>query len=394
MKQRLDVLIPVGAIAIVIAVTRPWPHLQTLQQLWQQRQQRQQRIAAESTIPQPPEPPSIVPLGSIVGQVIYDANGNGQVDQQMTVIYAETFDGGIPSEIKGGEATSGGPGIIATWSNPQTKTVTIASDSLDTPDTPDTPENQTENNQILGLFGGVKDGEQGHTTLTLENLPPHQSVDLTVDVLIVDSWDGNIEADFAPDLWQVRQGPDQVLLRTSFSNIDSRAESQSYPLAYPEGKVPPRTNAVATHQLTQRFYGDSRYTLQHTFAHNQSQLTLDFSGQGKTALADDESWGLDNLRITLRTGEGGVAGAIAFLDQNRNGTRDEDEPFSQTDGDGNYQFQGLTPGAYQVRLEEKFSEGTVVPNENGEEGRISIPPQQVQIFANQEIQTVIFLVNP
>lgn len=400
MKQRLEMLIPVGAIATVIAVTRPWSHIQTLQQLWQQRQQR---IAAENVSPQPPDPPPIVQLGSIQGQVVYDANGNGQADQQRTVVYVESFENGVPVKAELVEAElvetesldgqpSGAQGITAAWSNPQTKAVPIASDS---------PEEPTKNNQILGLFGGVSDGDQGATTLTLENLPPHQSVEVTVDVWIVDSWDGNIDATFAPDLWQLRQGPDQVLLRTSFSNIDSRAESQSYPLAYPDGNVDPRTNAVATNQLNQRFYGDSLYRLQHTFAHNDSQLSLNFSGQGKTALADDESWGLDNLQITLRSGEGGVEGAlaklveaIAFLDHNRNGVRDEGEPFTQTDGDGNFQFQGLSPGDYQVGLTEPLFEG--VPPENGEEtnegGRT--PPQNVQIFAHQDVKPLTFLISP
>ena len=136
-----------------------------------------------------------------------------------------------------------------------TKTVPIAPDSLS-----GLLEAQTESNQILGLFGGVRDGEQGHTTLTIENVPPHQSVELTVEVWVVDSWDGAMEAGFAPDLWQVRQGADQVLLRTAFSNIDSRAESQSYPLAYPEGTVAPRTNAIATHQLSEDHLPHGRST--------------------------------------------------------------------------------------------------------------------------------------
>ncbi len=43
---------------------------------------------------------------------------------------------------------------------------------------------------------------------------------------------------------------------------------------------------------------DSVYTLSYTFAHNTDLLTLDFSGYGLQTL-DDESWGLDNVRVSM-----------------------------------------------------------------------------------------------
>jgi hypothetical protein len=42
---------------------------------------------------------------------------------------------------------------------------------------------------------------------------------------------------------------------------------------------------------------DAVYRFNFEFAHNTSQLTFNFSGYGLQA-ADDESWGLDNVRVT------------------------------------------------------------------------------------------------
>lgn len=395
MKQRWDWLVPVGAIATVILITKPWSHVATLKQLWQQRQQRLDVATAPS--PSPPQ------LGSIRGQVVYDANGNGQSDQQATVIYTESFEelGGRkgrrdrPNADTLGNQSITNETVTPAWSNAQTTAIPSEAKGL---------KRDKNKNQILGFLGGVNaDGDSGQTTLILDKLPPHHSIELTFDLWIVGSWDGNLDANFAPDLWELRQGPDELLLRTAFSNIDSRANSQSYPLAYPAGQVAPRTNASAIHTLPQASYGDSTYRIRQHFAHNDAQLTLQFSGQGKTSLADDERWGLDNLTVTLWSGEAGISNVIVFLDQNQNGVRDPAEPFTQTDADGHYQFQGLVAGSYHVRVEEAILPGNDASSENKQDTKapssaakdltIAVPSQDIQILEGAS-KTVIFLKAP
>jgi hypothetical protein len=48
-------------------------------------------------------------------------------------------------------------------------------------------------------------------------------------------------------------------------------------------------------------------------------------------------------------GEPGMAGLTIFIDSNRNGQHDVDEPTTTTGEDGTYDFFGLTPGSYVVR---------------------------------------------
>ncbi len=47
--------------------------------------------------------------------------------------------------------------------------------------------------------------------------------------------------------------------------------------------------------------------------------------------------------------EPGMANVTVFIDQNRNGMLDRDEPTTKTAGDGSFVFAGLSPGAYVVR---------------------------------------------
>jgi len=84
MKQQWELFVPVGAIAIVILIAKPWSQFTTLKQLWQQRQQY---IAAGEPDESAEPRPTIVQLGHIQGQVIHDVNGNGRADQVKTVVY-------------------------------------------------------------------------------------------------------------------------------------------------------------------------------------------------------------------------------------------------------------------------------------------------------------------
>jgi len=161
---------------------------------------------------------------------------------------------------------------------------------------------------FLGEFGGPPVAAKGEpaymktrvdqtVTLTLTNLPPHRALKASFDLYILKSWDGNSPA-YGPDRWRLSVAGGPVLLDTTFSNnpkVNTEGSSQDYP----KPGSPPRTSAVSINTLGYAFFADSIYHLEFTFPHADSNVRLDFSSslfEGKGT--DDESWGLDNVRIT------------------------------------------------------------------------------------------------
>lgn len=136
--------------------------------------------------------------------------------------------------------------------------------------------------------------------LTLSDLPPHTAVTVAFDLFIIRSWDGNSET-WGPDVWDLSVDGGPTLFHTTFSY----GGEQAYPDAYPGGAHPARTGAAETNTLGYSFVyaretlqADSVYHLQVTFPHDARSLVLNFSGSGLQHLAD-ESWGLDNLMVSV-----------------------------------------------------------------------------------------------
>ena len=159
--------------------------------------------------------------------------------------------------------------------------------------------------KFLGEFGGPKivggrpfvrvlDG----VSLTLEQLPPHASVTVAFDLLILKSWDGN-SPQYGPDRFRLRVADGPTLLDTSFSNNHKIAADGSLQ-DYPTPGSTPQTGAAAVNRLGYSFFGDSIYQLRFTFPHDAATLVLEFSSdmyEGKGT--DDESWGLDTVRVSV-----------------------------------------------------------------------------------------------
>jgi ELWxxDGT repeat protein len=57
-----------------------------------------------------------------------------------------------------------------------------------------------------------------------------------------------------------------------------------------------------------------------------------------------------NNNGTQDAGEGGAYGFRVFLDLNRSGKLDRDEPWTRTNSAGRYRFAGLSPGPYELRV--------------------------------------------
>jgi len=162
--------------------------------------------------------------------------------------------------------------------------------------------------RFLGEFGGPRIGtpsDPGYNwtrveqtiTLTLTNLPPHSALKVSFDLLILKSWDGNSPR-YGADRWSLSVAGGDTLLATTFSN-NHKVATQGSNQDYPRTGSPPWSGVGATNTLGYQFFGDSTYPLEFTFAHDAGQLTLNFSSslfEGKGTA--DESWALDNVRIT------------------------------------------------------------------------------------------------
>lgn len=93
------------------------------------------------------------------------------------------------------------------------------------------------------------------------------------------------------------------MLRTTFSNDpdDDVSFLQAYPDTYPGGQNLPFTGAVEVNKLgyvAVKRPMDSVYHIVVSFPHSAKSLILTFAANG-TQDIDDESWGLDNLQVTI-----------------------------------------------------------------------------------------------
>jgi hypothetical protein len=185
-------------------------------------------------------------------------------------------------------------------------------------------------------------GEYGNDTLTLSlgGLTAHTTATVSFSLYLIRSWDGNdgsVVGDLlGPDTWSllgVAGGP--TLLSTTFSSGNPAGQSyhgefslpgtQPSCSAYaswtgPVGSYAPLSGANECYSLGYTFsypqgyvYADSHtctnpdgcpeamdsvYNLSFMFAHNASDLVLNFSAAGLQGIAD-ESWGLDNVQVEV-----------------------------------------------------------------------------------------------
>ena len=168
-------------------------------------------------------------------------------------------------------------------------------------------ESPKDGRRFLGEFGGPALDPTAQTRvdqtirLHLDKLPPHSSATVSFDLLILKSWDGDSPR-FGPDRLSVRAGDPRALLSATFSNnfkTDSEGSVQSYPTA---GSRPQTEPLTSVNTLGYEFFGDSIYRFTFKFPHKTAWLDLSFSSElfeGKGT--DDESWGLDNVSVTLAT---------------------------------------------------------------------------------------------
>jgi hypothetical protein len=72
--------------------------------------------------------------------------------------------------------------------------------------------------RFLGQF------HQQNISLSLSSLPVHDIISISLDLLVINTWDGNPPGLDEPDIWQVAVDG-TLLFRTTFSNIPGKPQA-------------------------------------------------------------------------------------------------------------------------------------------------------------------------
>ena len=158
------------------------------------------------------------------------------------------------------------------------------------------------NNTTYSFRGETISGRYANNdgvTLNLTALPTHDSIRVVVDFYALNSLDGN-NTTWGPDLWTLGIDND-TLLHTTFS---TQNQDQSYPDEYNPSAVinnPGGSSSIAS-GTSPRF---TKFVLNQVGLHSSNTANINFSGFGLQGV-NDESWGIDNVKIYL-FGSSGLA---------------------------------------------------------------------------------------
>ncbi len=158
---------------------------------------------------------------------------------------------------------------------------------------------------VLGRYN------QSGFELLLTNLPTHDLIEISFDLFIHDSWDGNklgIDGVDGPDIWKMLID-EELYINASFLNIACVNANgvfcppQSYPANYPNSNNYPRKGAYRIN-LPGACHPEGTttwYKITKTISHSKSTLLLQCVDQLVQKNTDDpncdESWSIDNIKV-------------------------------------------------------------------------------------------------
>ncbi len=182
--------------------------------------------------------------------------------------------------------------------------------------------NDFESDDFSGISNGYLFEYNGSTVLgrynqsgfelLLTDLPTHDLIQISFDLFIHDSWDGDklgIDEVDGPDIWQMLID-EEMYISASFSNnacVNANGvfcPPQSYPANYPNTNNYPRQGAYQVnlpgachpHGTT------TLYKITKTISHSKSTLLLQCVDQLVQKNTDDpncdESWSVDNIKVS------------------------------------------------------------------------------------------------
>ena len=182
--------------------------------------------------------------------------------------------------------------------------------------------NDFESGNLVNMTGGILELYNGSHVLgrynnasfelNLQNLPKHQLVEISFDLYIHDSWDGNLSGDFGrngPDIWKLLVDGDSYI-NTTFSNSDCGTDifcnPQSYPSNYINNNNNPKSGATdkllpgVCHRATE-IGGTTLYKIRKVVNHTANSISIKCLDQLVQTNSDDpkcdESWSVDNIKV-------------------------------------------------------------------------------------------------
>lgn len=190
---------------------------------------------------------------------------------QTSVVFTNAFDGALPTEIQPGTALLTGVQGYAGLGQP--------------------------GNQFTNFF--LRSATANVVTLSLSNLPPHQTLTLTLLFAAIDSLDGTGNYP-SGDFLKITLDTN-IVFRESFANADP-GQFQSY-VPPPGGQLARRVDLGFSGPGS--YYTDSAYNFGvdsrfRGLAHTNSTAVITFQMEG-VGIQDlnDESWAMDNLGVSV-----------------------------------------------------------------------------------------------
>lgn len=160
---------------------------------------------------------------------------------------------------------------------------------------------------VLGRYN------QNGFELMVADLPSHDLIQISFDLLIHDSWDGNKlgpDGVDGPDVWQMSIDK-ELYISTTFSNVACTSADgmfcppQSYSANYPNNNNYPRKGAYKV-DLPAACHPNGTttwYKITKTISHSKSEVLLQCVDKLIQKNADDpncdESWSVDNLKVSV-----------------------------------------------------------------------------------------------
>ena len=210
-----------------------------------------------------------MPLRSVFRYIllvtIIIATGCRKGQQEQAIVFSNDFEGGDLADIAGG--------ILASFNN----------------------------STVLGRYNN------GGFGLQLSDLPEHDLVEVSFDLYIHDSWDGNDADPDGPDKWTLEiEGVNYI--HTTFSNKECpyTCFPQSYPLNYLNSNQQPKTGALPVElpgacHWSDRPRGTTLYKIVKRIRHSSRSFSMrsfdELYQSNTTEQLCDESWSVDNLVV-------------------------------------------------------------------------------------------------
>jgi hypothetical protein len=159
-----------------------------------------------------------------------------------------------------------------------------------------------QNDTVVGIY------HNDEVAVTVPNIPTHNYLKITIDILVHDSWDGNTDDGIGgPDFWYMGYDGTEVF-RTTFSNapcVSTYCPRQSYPNDYFRQNEP-KSGAVQTNLPGLCIFGaadnyTTRYSVSKLIEHSNANVRLYMGAElMATGSADpicDESWSIAKVEV-------------------------------------------------------------------------------------------------